>query len=110
MTERKECCFECRYWRERDCGGLCRRYPEHVERYGIDWCGEYRPAGVPPASTEPVSVLTLSVRASKCVERLGVRTLGELAELSNSDILACRNTGETTLAEIRARLAERGLG
>jgi DNA-directed RNA polymerase subunit alpha len=75
-----------------------------------DWCGEYRPAGVPPASTEPVSVLTLSVRASKCVERLGVRMLGELAALSDSEIMSVRNSGETTLAEIRARLAERGLG
>ena len=109
MTEHKECCETCRYWRN-VLDGICRRYPAHIERWPNDWCGEYRPAAVPPASTEPVSVLGLSVRARKCVERLGVRTLGELAELDNADILACRNTGETTLAEIRARLAERGLG
>ena len=110
MTERKECCQTCRFWLWQVTDRICRRFPTYAERANTDWCGEYRPADVPPASGEPVSVLTLSVRARKCVERLGVRTLGELAALSDDDILACRNTGETTLAEIRARLAERGLG
>ena len=135
MSERKECCDTCRFWWKNaieiglagDITAPCRRSPPQIvnhvvpvldakpdarvfpQTFSDDWCGEYKP-DTAAAEADPVSTLRLSVRASKCVQRLGVRTIGELAALSDEDILVCPNTGATTLAEIRARLAERGLG
>jgi len=90
---RKETCGTCRFWAGRT--GRCHRHAPRPSTPNelvdscecgdiwdqslvawpvteeADWCGEYRPAAVPPASGDPVSAF---------------------------------------LAEIRARLAERGLG
>jgi DNA-directed RNA polymerase subunit alpha len=57
----------------------------------------------------PVSELNLSVRARKCVSRLGVATIGEIMNKSPDDLLSVRNFGVTSLNEIRQKLAEMGL-
>lgn len=57
----------------------------------------------------PVSDLNLSVRARKCVSRLGISTIGEIMNRSPDDLLGVRNFGVTSLNEIRAKLAEMGL-
>ena len=126
---RQECCETCRFWEPvRDAirdesltladGGYCHRYPptqEHdtdcppwPELSSYDWCGEYQPSA--PSGDEPVSSLRLSVRARKVLERAGVRTIAELTDTTPAEIVCWRNAGETTLDEIRAVLAERGLG
>ena len=51
----------------------------------------------------------LSVRARKALDSLKVRTLGELATKTEAELLACRNFGQTSLNEVRERLAEYGL-
>ena len=51
----------------------------------------------PNVLLQPVSVLRLDVRSRKCVVKLGVKTLGELASKTAEDIQACRNVGATTL-------------
>lgn len=58
---------------------------------------------------KPVSELELSVRARKCLQRLGITTLGELANRSEAELLASKNFGQTSLAEIKLRLVENGL-
>jgi DNA-directed RNA polymerase subunit alpha len=57
----------------------------------------------------PVEQLDFSVRARKAFETLKVRTLGDLAGLSEAELLACKNFGQTSLNEIRQRLTEHGL-
>lgn len=57
----------------------------------------------------PVSELSLSVRARKCLTRLGIASIGELMVRSADELLSVRNFGVTSLNEIRAELEERGL-
>ena len=57
----------------------------------------------------PISELNLSVRARKCMTRLGLSTIGELIRKSGDDLLECKNFGVTSLTEIREKLAQVGL-
>ncbi len=59
--------------------------------------------------SRPVSDLNLSVRARKCMTRLGITTLGELVQRTPDEMLATKNFGVTSLNEIRQQLAEHGL-
>ncbi len=56
-----------------------------------------------------VSELELSVRSRKCLQRLGISKLGELAARSEPELLSIKNFGQTSLNEIKRRLAELGL-
>lgn len=61
------------------------------------------PAGILARS---VSELELSVRSRKCLMRLGINSVSELVHRSEAELLAIKNFGMTSLAEIRRRLAE----
>ena len=49
----------------------------------------------------PLSTLNLSVRARKCISRLGLTTVGELIQKTPDELLSNRNFGVTSLNEIR---------
>lgn len=53
--------------------------------------------------------LELSVRATNCLESEGITTVRDLVMRNEEELLEVRNFGETTLKEVRAKLAERGL-
>ena len=57
----------------------------------------------------PISELNLSVRARKCMIRLGISTIGELLRRTGDDLLECKNFGVTSLNEVREKLALVGL-
>ena len=57
----------------------------------------------------PMSDLNLSVRARKCMTRLGLTTIGELVRKSMDDLLECKNFGVTSLTEVREKLDQAGL-
>ena len=57
----------------------------------------------------PISDLDLSVRSSKCMTQLGVLTVGELLEHSESELLRTKNFGATSLHEIKNKLGKLGL-
>jgi DNA-directed RNA polymerase subunit alpha len=57
----------------------------------------------------PISDLNLSVRARKCMVRLGLNTVGELVRKSGDDLLECKNFGVTSLNEVREKLLTHGL-
>lgn len=57
----------------------------------------------------PMSDLNLSVRARKCMTRLGLTTIGELVRKSADDLLECKNFGVTSLTEVREKLEQAGL-
>ncbi|MBI4718030.1 MAG: tetratricopeptide repeat protein [Planctomycetes bacterium] len=58
---------------------------------------------------KPVSELELSVRSRKCLQWLGIATLGELAMRSEVELMAIKNFGQTSLQEIKRQLALYGL-
>jgi DNA-directed RNA polymerase subunit alpha len=57
----------------------------------------------------PVADLNLSVRARKCMSRLGITTLGELILRNPDELLESKNFGVTSLNEVRAKLTDLGL-
>lgn len=57
-----------------------------------------------------VSDLDLSVRSRKALDNLKIGTVGQLAEISEDQLLACKNFGQTSLVEIKKKLADLGLG
>lgn len=56
-----------------------------------------------------VDDMALSVRSRKCLERLGVGTIGELISKTEAELLGCKNFGVTSLNEIKGKLADLGL-
>ena len=57
----------------------------------------------------PVTDFELTARARNCLQKMNVRTLGDLARTSEADLMAYKNFGEATLQEIRNMLAQKGL-
>ncbi len=57
----------------------------------------------------PISELNLSVRARKCMVRLGMNTIGELVRKTGDDLLESKNFGVTSLNEVREKLTGIGL-
>ncbi len=55
---------------------------------------------------KPITELELSVRSRNCMERLNIRTVGELVSRSEQDLLGVKNFGQTSLNEIKQRLGE----
>jgi DNA-directed RNA polymerase subunit alpha len=53
--------------------------------------------------------LELSVRATNCLESEGITTVRDLVNRTDDELLEVRNFGETTLKEVKAKLADRGL-
>lgn len=58
---------------------------------------------------QPISDFELSVRARNCLAQMGVKTLRDLCALTEQELLASKNFGETSLEEIKKVLAEKGL-
>jgi DNA-directed RNA polymerase subunit alpha len=56
-----------------------------------------------------ISDLNLSVRARKCMIRLGLNTIGDLVRKTGDDLLECKNFGVTSLNEVREKLTLCGL-
>jgi DNA-directed RNA polymerase subunit alpha len=57
----------------------------------------------------PISDLNLSVRARKCMVRLGINTIGELIRKTGDDLLESKNFGVTSLNEVREKLTRHNL-
>ncbi len=57
----------------------------------------------------PISDLSLSVRARKCMVRLGITTIGELLRRTGDELLECKNFGVTSLNEVRDKLTTQAL-
>jgi DNA-directed RNA polymerase subunit alpha len=57
----------------------------------------------------PIADLQLSVRARKCMVRLGITTIAELVRRTGDDLLECKNFGVTSLNEVREKLTIKGI-
>ena len=58
---------------------------------------------------EPVSVLELSSRSQRCMDRLGIETLADLVKRSELELISQKNFGVTSLNEVKRKLNDRGL-
>jgi DNA-directed RNA polymerase subunit alpha len=57
----------------------------------------------------PISDFELSVRSRNCLEKMNLRTVGDLLRTTETELLSYKNFGETSLNEIKALLAQKGL-
>lgn len=87
--------------------------PEEIDVSAIPAAPSVIKLAVPPGAeailAKSVSELELSVRARRCLQRLNISTLGDLIQHSEPELMAARNFGQTSLAEIKTRLADHGL-
>jgi DNA-directed RNA polymerase subunit alpha len=71
------------------------------------------PQEVPPEIqallNKPISELSLSVRARKCMSKLNIQSVGDLMKRSGDELLECKNFGVTSLNEVRDKLTTLGL-
>ena len=86
-----------------DMSGGPRLRPEDIEEFVARGISE-QTLGM------PIAVLNLSVRSRKALQMLGIHSLGELAARTEAELLGVKNFGQTSLDEIREKLAEHGLG
>ena len=56
-----------------------------------------------------VHELELSVRSNNCLEAAQIETVGQLARMSEADLLKIRSFGKTSLREVKRKLQEMGL-
>ena len=57
----------------------------------------------------PLTDFELSIRSRNCLENMNVETLGDLVMKTEQELLSFKNFGESSLKEIKALLAEKGL-
>ncbi len=68
-----------------------------------------RPGGRPVITDErPVEDLELTVRSYNCLKREGIDTIGQLATMSEEELMNIRNLGMKSVDEIRHKLLEYG--
>ena len=51
----------------------------------------------------------LSVRSRNCLQKMNIRTLGDLTRTTEAALLASKNFGETSLVEIKEMMTSKGL-
>ena len=75
--------------------------------------GAAGPAGADPDLERKLNMslaeLELSVRATNCLESEGITTVRDLVMRSEDELLEVRNFGDTTLKEVKGRLAEKNM-
>jgi DNA-directed RNA polymerase subunit alpha len=57
----------------------------------------------------PITDFELSVRSRNCLKKMNIRSLGDLLRTTEQELLSYKNFGETSLNEIKALLAQKGL-
>lgn len=79
------------------------------ERHVVDYEPETLSADEQALLSRPIADLNLSVRARKCMIRLGISTIAELIRHTGDELLECKNFGVTSLNEVREKLTVHGL-
>ena len=79
----------------------------------VSGAGRGLPGGMDMAIEQKLNMsladLKLSVRASNCLESENIRTVRDLVQRNEDQLLEVRNFGETTLKELKEKLSELGL-
>jgi DNA-directed RNA polymerase subunit alpha len=64
----------------------------------------------PDVLNRSIDEVELSVRSRRCMERLEVRSIRDLINKTEVELMAAKNFGMTSLNEIKRKLSEMGLG
>ncbi|NQT89611.1 tetratricopeptide repeat protein [bacterium] len=83
--------------------------PQEEEDYDEDTGAEMSDVADEAVMNTPISGLDLSLRSRKCMERLGIATIGQLISHNPEELLASRNFGRTSLSEVSEKLGKYGL-
>ncbi len=67
------------------------------------------PVGVPGAPDARIEELDFSVRTYNCLKKASVLTIGDLLQISESELMQIRNFGKKSLTEVREKLSSLGL-
>ena len=89
-----------------------RRYYGHVDgSFGMAIAEESERRFVPRNMLleQPITDFELSVRARNCLKKMNIRNLGDLLKISETELMAYKNFGETSLDEIKELLTRKGL-
>lgn len=62
-----------------------------------------------PILQQSIEKLDFSVKAFNCLKRANIRSVEELTALTRLDLMKIRNMGVKTIAEVEAKLKEKGL-
>lgn len=57
----------------------------------------------------PLQELEFSVRSCNCLESAEIKTIGQLVQITEADLLKIRSLGKTSLREVKSKLADMGL-
>jgi DNA-directed RNA polymerase subunit alpha len=90
------------------------QYAEPGPEIGLEEAAEASAQSAENAAIEAelnksLAELDLSVRATNCLETEGITTVRDLVMRTDEELLEVRNFGETTLREVKQKLAERNL-
>jgi DNA-directed RNA polymerase subunit alpha len=87
--------------------GILELFTDGYQGTGV---GDSRRAGTRPVITDerPVEDLELTVRSYNCLKREGIDTIGQLATMSEEELMNIRNLGMKSVDEIRSKLLEYG--
>ena len=58
---------------------------------------------------QPITTMELSVRAGNCLESAKIHTVGDLARMTDAQLLKVRSFGKTSLREVKRKLQDMGL-
>lgn len=77
--------------------------------YTYDELMAQRNISLPEMYSQPLEVLDLPVRSYNCLRKHGIRTVGDLAVMSRSELQRVRNLGEKSMKNIITVLYENGI-
>jgi DNA-directed RNA polymerase subunit alpha len=110
-TEQASFCFK-RVLKYRPNNALAQRFLKDVDATENMYYDEIKAKKVEELNKIlliPVTDFELSVRSRNCLSRMNIRTLGDLIQKTEADLLSYKNFGETSLAEIKRMLASKNL-
>jgi len=82
---------------------------EAAERMYYDEDAARQEARMRHLLNRPITDFELTVRSRNCLESLGIRTLGDLTRITEQELLAGKNFGETSLREVQELMEMHGL-
>jgi DNA-directed RNA polymerase alpha subunit len=108
-------CENCKYWlrawseadkrkKSKICG-YCHRYPQAIEKYNKDWCGEFKENQNIPNMDE----INWSIRVQNIFYRNKIESIDKLLSYTARGLLGLSHLGESSLWEIRKNLEKYNL-
>lgn len=114
-------CKDCEWWDGRGpYGDCCKKSPVVIiDGYEVgssahttvwpetgenDGCGEFQKRG--EGTGDSILLLQFSIRTQNCLDSKGIKTIGQLKNTTNIELLRIRSFGEFSLREVRRKIYE----